>query len=273
MYMEADKLKDNKKHTLKRNKAGNKATTNIVVEDELLSFKLVLQAPAEDQLNDVVFSFKVAIIRPTTWVDAVSSDIKPEHAVMFQCDVLCDTNNMSPAQIETLGRGVDLWQEELDMWGMIDNDRRCYEMCVRPVFARSTLLQEGTAILWDSVKLDPIPPQTGLWQGKIPLEVWSMSVISNLNATLQDRQDGTGYQQFLMPQQPHTIESQEFVIKFLKVCTNSEKVDQVTVKIIRHSFYNSGFMLAKLFRWMMENEDEIQKMLMECVIPPRVFSK
>lgn len=98
-------------------KAGNKATIDIVVEDELLSFKvslckcsgncintdrLVLQAPAEDQLDDAVFSFKVAIVRPTTWVDAVFSDIDPEHAVMFQCDVLCDTNDMSDAQMETL---------------------------------------------------------------------------------------------------------------------------------------------------------------------------
>ncbi|KZP02310.1 hypothetical protein FIBSPDRAFT_905969, partial [Athelia psychrophila] len=259
-------------------KAGNKATIDIVVEDELLSFK----APAEDQLDDAVFSFKVAIVRPTTWVDAVFSDIDPEHAVMFQCDVLCDTNDMSDAQMETLvnflpeiqiimtstlasdavtqypkGRGVDLWQEELDVWGMIDNDRRCYEMCIR-----STLSQEGTAILWDPVKLDLISSLSRYEQGNasrvaisnirkklqglvdfgkerfhfLPQyeeEVWSMIVISNLNATLQDRQDGTGYQQFLMPQQPHTIESQEFVIKFLKVCTNSEKVAHVPLEIIR----------------------------------------
>lgn len=39
-----------------------------------------------------------------------------------------------------------------------------------------------------------------------------------------------------------------------------------------HRFFNSGFMLAKLFTWMMENEDEIQNVLLLGEIPPHVFS-
>lgn len=49
------------------------------------------------------------------------------------------------------GRGVDLWQEELDVWGMIDNDRRCYEMCIRYVVAKSIPQDEKLMNTQDSV--------------------------------------------------------------------------------------------------------------------------
>lgn len=43
------------------------------------------------------------------------------------------------------------------------------------------------------------------------------------------------FRRFLMPQKQHTNESREFVIKFLKVCTNTENVAPFRTEIIRVS--------------------------------------
>lgn len=66
---------------------------------------VLLQGPPEyqEEVSDaVVFSFKVAVIRSTTWRSAVFTNYNEEDAVMFQCDVLCDTKDMSDEQAGTL---------------------------------------------------------------------------------------------------------------------------------------------------------------------------
>lgn len=103
-----------------KDKEGVTVEIDIVLEDELLRFQVsspfhatylhcsahrfTFQGPHNSNPGQQapIFSFQVAIIRPTAWIYAIFPHADEDNAAVFELDVMSDTNDMNLMQQQNL---------------------------------------------------------------------------------------------------------------------------------------------------------------------------